>query len=107
MNLFNARFYQNSVKYSDIGEYNGNIIAASNLAIWLYIDKEKALKYSCKVAANKYDVPINGVEKCLRFAVPKELIADRKGCNMPDYKKQDLRHEKIAEQEVIKHFKTI
>ena len=107
MNLFDARFYQNSVNFSEAGEYDHAVRDAANMAIWLYIDKEKSLAFSCKVSAKKKGVPVSRVEKCLRLAIPPEVILERKGGKMSDELKQDVRQEKIADYQANKHFKTI
>lgn len=102
-----ARFYQNSVNFGDIGEYDNDVIQGARMAIWLYIDKERTIKAACKISSKKKCAPASRIEKCLRLAIPQDIIHSRRGCKMPDAIKQNVRQEKIADYHMSKHFKTI
>ncbi|GLX85070.1 hypothetical protein tloyanaT_13220 [Thalassotalea loyana] len=92
-----------------------DLFRAVDLALWLYLDKRKSLKYSINKAAEKRNYkPKAAIERLMRNVIPEELIWDRVGEAMPPNKakaskesivqKQKL---KKIEKEGIQHVKDI
>lgn len=57
---------------------------AVDLALWLILEKGKALKYAIDIAANKHGAnPKAAIERYLRMAIPPEFFWERAGSARP------------------------
>lgn len=60
------------------------MLKAVDLALWLILEKGKALKYAIDIAANKHGAkPKTEIERYIRVAVPDEFFWDRAGSARP------------------------